>query len=59
VTRAQAIKLAQEAAAGDHRPSYNPEPATFEPHEWVVDAVLAAYRRGFVDGVDHIEQAAD
>ena len=44
------IKLAREAVAGPHRPSYCDSPATFDPHEWVLEAMLRAYNRGVRDG---------
>jgi hypothetical protein len=40
LTRAEAIEIAQRAAAGLNRPTYFAEP--FEPHQWVIDAIIAA-----------------
>lgn len=48
--REDLIRLAREAAAGPHRPSYCEDPATFEPHEWVLEAMERAYNRGVRDG---------
>lgn len=48
--REDLIKLAREAAGGPHRPGYCDDPATFEPHEWVLEAMQRAYNRGRDDG---------
>jgi hypothetical protein len=50
VTREDLVKLAREAVAGVHRPSYCENPASFDPHEWVLEAMERAYRRGRADG---------
>lgn len=42
--------LAREVVAGENRPSYCPDPATFQAHEWVLDAMRAAYDSGRRDG---------
>jgi hypothetical protein len=47
MTRDDMIKLAREAIAGPHRPRYCTDPATFEPHEWVIGAMLAACKLGY------------
>lgn len=49
MTREDAAKLAVEAAKLNP-PSYLTE--DFKPHEWVVDAVLAAYKKGLADQAD-------
>lgn len=46
LTHEQAVEIAR-AAAKANRPSYYAEP--FEPHGWVVDAVLAAGNRNAVE----------
>jgi hypothetical protein len=48
--RDELLKLAREAVAGAHRPSYCADPATFEPHEWVLEAMQRAYEEGLVEG---------
>ncbi len=45
LTADEILEIARNAAAGD-RPSYCPDPATFEPHSWVIAAIVEAYRRG-------------
>ena len=50
--REDLVKLAREAVAGPHRPSYCKNPAAFDPHEWVLEAMRAAYERGHLDGHD-------
>lgn len=50
IQREDLVKLAREAAAGTHRPSYCENPASFDPHEWVLEAMERAYRRGLADG---------
>lgn len=53
--RDTACEIAREVVKDDSvRPSYCADPATFEPHPWVIAAIIAAYRRGFLDGVDHV-----
>lgn len=49
MTRDQAIKICRESVEGINRPTYCKNPPTFDPHEWVIDAVLKAYRRGLED----------
>jgi hypothetical protein len=49
LTREQMVKVAREAAAGIHRPSYCKNPSTFDPHEWVLEAIAASYRLGRAD----------
>lgn len=44
MTRDEAIEIARRAATGPNRPSYHAEP--FQPHEWVVDAILAGAAAG-------------
>jgi hypothetical protein len=46
LTREQAVEFAREAAKAKPQ-SYYAEP--FEPHEWVVDAILAAGNRNAVE----------
>lgn len=48
--REDLVKLAREAVGGPHRPSYCENPASFDPHEWVLEAMERAYRRGRIDG---------
>lgn len=54
MTRDELISLARDVVAGSARPSYCTDPATFEPHEWVLEAMAVAYQRGrgagLVDG---------
>jgi hypothetical protein len=46
ISREQLISIARDAAGGDNRPSYCDDPQAFEPHEWVIDALHAAYIAG-------------
>lgn len=46
----EVVRLARQAVAGIHRPSYCDNPASFDPHEWVLEAMQLAYRRGIADG---------
>lgn len=46
MNREQLVRIARDAAAGINRPSYCKNPSTFDPHEWVLDAMLAAYKAG-------------
>lgn len=48
--REDLIRLAREAVGGVHRPSYCDNPASFDPHEWVLEAMQRAYNRGRDDG---------
>jgi hypothetical protein len=48
-TREDLVKLARQAVAGDSRPSYCKNPAAFDPHEWVIDAMKLAYLAGRTD----------
>lgn len=48
--REDLIKLARAAVAGVHRPSYCENPASFDPHEWVLEAMELAYKVGRADG---------
>ncbi len=52
MTREDLVKLAREAVAGAYRPSYCKNPAAFDPHEWVLEAMQRAYQRGHHDGQD-------
>lgn len=45
-TREDLVRLAREAAGGIHRPSYCENPASFDPHEWVLEAMQRAYTNG-------------
>lgn len=47
MTRERAIEIARSAAKAKPQ-SYYEEP--FEPHEWVVDAILSAASEGYRDG---------
>lgn len=58
--REDLIKLAREAVAGSHRtladgstetrlPAHR-DPASFDPPEWVIEAMQRAYNRGRDDG---------
>lgn len=40
------IALVRNVVAGPHQPSYCSDPAIFEPHEWVLEAMFVAYTRG-------------
>lgn len=44
------VRIARQAASGPQRPTYCRNPDTFEPHEWVVEAIDRAYRLGLEDG---------
>jgi hypothetical protein len=46
MTREELVKLAREVVAGIHRPDYCENPASFDPHEWVLEAMQRAYERG-------------
>jgi hypothetical protein len=48
--RDELVRLARLAAAGAHRPSYCDDPASFDPHEWVLEAMQRAYEEGLVEG---------
>ncbi len=50
ITREQLVKIAREAVGGINRPSYCQNPAAFDPHEWVLEAMQRAYDRGRADG---------
>lgn len=49
MTRKEAIEMAQRWAK-EFAPSYYKEP--FQPHEWVIKAMMTAYSAGFDDGWD-------
>lgn len=46
MTREDLIKIARLVVEGINRPYYCKTPASFDPHEWVLDAMKAAYRAG-------------
>ncbi len=46
MTRDDMIALVRNVVAGPHQPSYCSDPAIFEPHEWVLEAMFVAYTRG-------------
>jgi hypothetical protein len=50
-TREDLVKIAREVVTGPNRPSYCENPAAFDPHEWVLEAMQRAYLRGRRDGV--------
>lgn len=50
MTREQLVKIAREVVEGINRPSYCDNPASFDPHEWVLEAMQRAYERGRADG---------
>ena len=52
LTREQAIDIAREVAK--HMPKdYVPEDVSlFQPHEWVIEAILRANARGYVSGYE-------
>lgn len=50
LTREDMVKLCREAVTGVNRPSYCKNPVSFDPHDWVLEAVGAAHRRGVADG---------
>jgi hypothetical protein len=52
VTRQQAIELARRFAKAKPQ-SYYSEP--FQPHEWVVDAIVAAYLKGCYEASGEID----
>ena len=52
MTREELIRLAREAAAGVNRPSYCDHPATFDPHEWVLDAMVLAHKAAVRERAD-------
>lgn len=51
-TREDLVRIARETVAGPYRPdtseSFNP--LRFDPPEWVLEAMRAAYERGVRDG---------
>lgn len=46
MTREDLVRLARNAVSGTNRPAYCDNPASFDPHEWVLDAMKAAYHFG-------------
>lgn len=50
--REDLIRLAREAVGGVHRPSYCDNPASFDPHEWVLEAMKLAYGIGAVESCE-------
>ncbi len=50
MTREELIKIARRAVEGVHRPADCENPVSYDPPEWVVEALSNAYRRGFSDG---------
>ena len=50
MTYDEATAIAIELAA-EYKPSYFTNIEDFEPHEWVIAAILRAYEKGFDDGV--------
>ncbi len=45
-TREELVTIAREVVTGTNRPSYCANPAAFDPHEWVLEAMQRAYWRG-------------
>lgn len=54
MTKYEAIKLAQEYAALETEHSYT-KVSGFEPHSWVVAAIMEAFIMGRADGMDLAE----
>ncbi|HWU90535.1 MAG TPA: hypothetical protein VN253_24890 [Kofleriaceae bacterium] len=46
LTREDLVRLARQAVSGINRPTYCHNPPAFDPHEWVLDAMLLAFRAG-------------
>lgn len=57
IQREDLVKLAREAVLGANRPNYCDNPASFDPHEWVLEAMQRAYNRGVADGAAHPQRA--
>lgn len=49
MTREDLIKLARLAVAGIHRPEDCENPVAYDPPEWVVEAMAAAWKAGTVE----------
>lgn len=52
-TREDLVKIAREVVGGVHRPTYCENPAAFDPHEWVLEAMQRAYFMGM--GQRHLD----
>jgi len=50
ITREDLVKIARVVVTGPNRPSYCANPAAFDPHEWVLEAMQRAYERGHSEG---------
>lgn len=46
MTREDLIRIARTAVAGYNRPDDLDNPVTFDPPEWVIDALAAAWKAG-------------
>lgn len=49
ITREDLVKLARNVVTGPHRPTYCANPAAFDPHEWVLEAMERAYNVGHIE----------
>ncbi|HKP06401.1 MAG TPA: hypothetical protein VJU58_04035 [Microbacterium sp.] len=49
-SREELVKIAREVVTGVNRPSYCENPAAFDPHEWVLEAMQIAFARGVATG---------
>jgi hypothetical protein len=56
-TREDLVKIAREVVTGPNRPIYCENPAAFDPHEWVLEAMHRAYLRGQCDGAEQALRA--
>lgn len=45
-TREDLVRIARDVVTGTNRPTYCECPATFDPHEWVLEAMQRAYAAG-------------
>jgi hypothetical protein len=50
VTREDLVRIVRDVVTGVHRPDYCKYPTTFDPHEWVLEAMQRAYSAGRADG---------
>ncbi len=64
-TREELVKIAREVVTGTNRPTYCKNPAAFDPHEWVLEAMQRVYELGVerggreaLDGAARAERAA-
>lgn len=48
-TREDLVRIVRDVVTGANRPNYCENPAAFDPHEWVLEAMQRAYERGLAD----------